>query len=176
MTLADLRTLYQYNRWANRRLLGTASRLAADDFAREAGPSGRSVREILVHILWGEWLWLQRWRGESPRRVFDPADFTIQALQSAWAEVEKDQEAVLSTLTDDRLADRVAYVNMHGQRWEYPLVHMMQHTANHSSYHRGQVSMLLRALGEEPPATDFLVYFDELPAEASSLAAAPARG
>ena len=48
-----------------------------------------------------------------------------------------------------------------GQRWEYALGHMMQHTANHSSYHRGQVVTLLRQLGKTPEATDFLVFLDE---------------
>jgi uncharacterized damage-inducible protein DinB len=37
----------------------------------------------------------------------------------------------------------------------------MQHVVNHSSYHRGQVVTLLRQLGKTPPATDFLIYFDE---------------
>ena len=48
-----------------------------------------------------------------------------------------------------------------GQRWEYALGHMMQHTANHSSYHRGQVVTLFRQLGKTPEATDFLVFLDE---------------
>jgi uncharacterized damage-inducible protein DinB len=33
---------------------------------------------------------------------------------------------------------------------------------NHSTYHRGQITTLLRQLGAEPAVTDFLVYFDEL--------------
>jgi len=51
-------------------------------------------------------------------------------------------------------------VNTRGETWRYPLTHMMQHLVNHSSYHRGQVSLMLRQLGAEPTPTDLLVFFD----------------
>jgi uncharacterized damage-inducible protein DinB len=37
----------------------------------------------------------------------------------------------------------------------------MYHLVNHSSYHRGQVTTLLRQLRAQPVATDFLVFEDE---------------
>ncbi|MGH7537021.1 MAG: DinB family protein, partial [Gemmatimonadales bacterium] len=40
---------------------------------------------------------------------------------------------------------------------------MLQHVVNHSTYHRGQVTTLLRQLGEPVAATDFLVFIDEHP-------------
>jgi uncharacterized damage-inducible protein DinB len=33
--------------------------------------------------------------------------------------------------------------------------------ANHSTYHRGQVSLMMRQLGAEPTATDFHVFLVE---------------
>jgi uncharacterized damage-inducible protein DinB len=39
---------------------------------------------------------------------------------------------------------------------------MLQHIVNHSTYHRGQLTTLLRQLGAQPCATDFLYYFDWL--------------
>jgi uncharacterized damage-inducible protein DinB len=41
------------------------------------------------------------------------------------------------------------------------LAEMLQQVLNHSSYRRGQVALLLRQLGQTPPATDFLVFLDE---------------
>jgi uncharacterized damage-inducible protein DinB len=67
----------------------------------------------------------------------------------------------LESLTDELLIRRVSYENLEGVRWEYSLAEMMQHLANHSSYHRGQIAVLLRQLGQTPPATDFLVFLDE---------------
>jgi uncharacterized damage-inducible protein DinB len=50
-----------------------------------------------------------------------------------------------------------------GTPWTYPLWQMLQHLVNHSTYHRGQVTTLLRQLGAGAVATDFLVFIDEQP-------------
>jgi len=115
-----------------------------------------------VHIIWAEWLWTRRWQGESPTQVFAPEDFHDWAtLDSRWKMVENEQQTFLENLNDQLSNIRVSYENLQGQRWEYSLVHMLQHCINHSSYHRGHVAALLRQLGQTPPATDFLVFLDE---------------
>jgi uncharacterized damage-inducible protein DinB len=161
----EIRTLFSYNRWANHRLVDASEPLSPSDFTREPGTSHGSLRGTLVHTLWSEWIWLQRWRGtspKSPKQVFAESQFPhVAAIGARWAEVERDREHFLGGLTEDRLRAPVAYENLHGQRWEYPLDHMMQHVVNHSSYHRGQVVTLLRQLGRTPPTTDSLVFFDE---------------
>ena len=158
----EVRTLYAYNRWANRRLLTTARLLPWPDFIRDLRSSHGSLRGTLVHIIWAEWLWTRRWQGESPTQVFAPEDFHDWAtLDSRWKMVENEQQTFLKNLNDQLSNIRVSYENLQGQRWEYSLVHMLQHCINHSSYHRGHVAALLRQLGQTPPATDFLVFLDE---------------
>jgi uncharacterized damage-inducible protein DinB len=162
MNVDDVRTLYAFNQWASNRLMGLAQLLSPADLTRDVGTSHGSVRGTLVHTLWAEWIWLQRWRGESPKRVFAQDDFPdVGAIESSWRDVDRDRQDFIAALTDDRLHTRFSYENLQGQRWEYSLAHMMQHVVNHSSYHRGQVVTLLRQLGQTPPATDFLVFFDE---------------
>ena len=56
--------------------------------------------------------------------------------------------AFASTLTDQLLESQVAYTNFHGERWTYPLWLLISHLTNHQSYHRGQVTTLLRQLGK----------------------------
>jgi uncharacterized damage-inducible protein DinB len=163
MSVERVRTTYAYNRWANRRLLDAVGQLQPQDFVRSLGGSFDSVQATLVHIMWAEWLWLRRWRGESPKRLFDPKDFPCVAdIESRWDGVERDQADFIARLTDERLTARISYQNFEDRRWEYTLADMMQHIANHSSYHRGQVVASLRQLGQRPPATDFLVYLDEI--------------
>jgi uncharacterized damage-inducible protein DinB len=162
MNIKEIQTLYAYNRWANRRLLKAARQLDWQDCTSEMGTSHGSVRGTLAHIIWGEWLWVRRWRGESPKGRFTPEEFPDWAsLESRWTNVEDEQEAFIKCLTDDLLEKRVSYENLRAQRWEYSLVQMMQHVVNHSSYHRGQLVTLLRQLGQTPPGTDLLVFLDE---------------
>ena len=75
MNVDDFRTLYAFNRWATNCLVGAARLLSPADLTRDIGTSHGSVRGTLVHMLWAEWIWLQRWRGESPKRVFAQDQF-----------------------------------------------------------------------------------------------------
>lgn len=162
MTLDEIRTLFGYNRWATGRILEATRRLSPGDFTRDLRTSHGSVRGTLVHTLWAEWIWLERWLGTSPKQVFAEADFRdVAAIAGRWADVERDRQRFIAGLTPARLAAAITYENLQGKMWTYSLEHMMQHVANHSTYHRGQVVTLLRQLGQTPPATDFLVYFDE---------------
>jgi len=159
-----IRQLYDYNRWADWRILAMASRLTSEDFIRPMGNSFSSVRDTLAHILGAEWIWLERWQGRSPRALLDAATFpNVQSFESRWETVKDDQTQFIDALTPQRLVEELAYVNHKGQPYSYPLWQQMVHVVNHSSYHRGQIITLLRQLGAEAASTDFLVYYDEKP-------------
>ena len=163
MELSYIRELYTYNRWANGRTLAAAGRLDPEKFTRSMGNSFSSVRDTLAHILGAEWIWMERWLGRSPKALLSAADFpTIESLQLRWKDLEQDYHGFLHSLTAARLSENLAYINRTGQRWEYPLSQQMVQVVNHSTYHRGQVTTLLRQLGAEPAVTDFLEYYDEL--------------
>lgn len=99
-----IRELYRYNRWANGRVFEVASRLNPEEYARDVGSSYPSVRDTLLHIIWAEWIWLQRWKGTSPQVVFQAADFPrLEALRARWSEVEIEQRAFLAAVTAERL-------------------------------------------------------------------------
>jgi len=161
MNRQDIELLYRYDRWANDLVFGCASKLTDEQFKRDLQSSHRSVRDTLAHIVAAEWIWLKRWLGTSPKSLFDPADFPdIASLSAKLKEVETEQIPFIETLTDQSLAGSLAYTNTKGERWEYPLGHMMQHLVNHSSYHRGQVTTMLRQLGGEAASVDLLYFFD----------------
>jgi uncharacterized damage-inducible protein DinB len=154
--------LYRYNRWASTLLLESASTLTREQFVDIVPSSFPSVRDTLVHILWAEWVWLQRWNGTSPRTAFEPKDFpAAEAVASRWAKVHAGQADFLRSLAERDLARIVRYVNLRGETWEYALWKQLLHVVNHSSYHRGQLVTMLRQLGAAPPSTDLLVFYDE---------------
>ena len=163
MDVSDIQELYRYNQWANDRVFEVVSGLTSHEFTRDLGSSFPSVRDTLIHIVWAEWVWLQRWKGSSPQRMFDATEFPhLNTLKARWVELKVEQRAFLGTVTDERLRVVVAYVNLQGQTWQYPLWREMYHVVNHSSYHRGQLTTMLRQLKAAPVTTDFLVYHDEL--------------
>ena len=73
MTRDDIQLLYEYDRWANNRVLQAVSALGAEEFTRDLGGSFGSVRDTLVHIIGGEWIWLAYWKEppDSPASLAD---------------------------------------------------------------------------------------------------------
>ncbi|MGH9320120.1 MAG: DinB family protein [Vicinamibacteria bacterium] len=162
MDLATIGTLYRYNSWANERVLDAASRLTEAEFIRELKSSYGSIRDTLTHIVWSEWIWLQRWKGESPTLVFSPSDFpNAESLRERLHKVAADRSTFLRDLSAERVLKPMEYRNIQGEVWRYPLWQQLYHLVNHSTYHRGQVATMMRQLGATPAATDFLVYYDQ---------------
>lgn len=169
MNTRDIQLLYAYNRWANERVLRAAALLADHQLRRDLGSSFSSVWGTLVHIVWGEWLWLGRWQelasgpGPSPKTCLD-----LGALGQRCVEIATAQRVFVASLSEAALERTLSYENPPGVVWTYPLGQMLQHVVNHSTYHRGQVTTMLRQLGASAVATDFLVYIDELVASRGS--------
>jgi len=166
MTADDIQLLYEYDRWANNRVLEAALTLGADDFTRDLGGSFRSVRDTLVHIVSSEWAWLTYWREPLPSAaflndlwpyadaVYDPNVFgDIAAVRAKWAEVEREQVEFVRSVTNVSLGRLLPVGDTH-----LSLAHLMQHLTNHSTYHRGQVSLMMRQLHAEPVATDYAMF------------------
>jgi uncharacterized damage-inducible protein DinB len=163
MDVADIQELYRYNQWANDRAFEAASGLTLEAFTRDVGNSYPSVRDTLTHIVWAEWIWLQRWKGTSPQHRFEAAEFPdVNTLNTRWLELKAGQRAFVEAVTGERLHAVLPYVNLQGQTWRYTLWRQMYHVVNHSTYHRGQLTTMLRQLGTVAVATDFLVFHDEL--------------
>ncbi len=158
----EIRELFAYNRWANRRFLDAAAALGDEPLRRDLGSSFPSVAATLEHILSAEWIWLERWNGRSP--TARPGHWNVGdlgGLRRAWDAVEAAQTAFVEGLDGDGLARGVDYRSLRGDPFRAPLWQLLRHVVNHSSYHRGQLATLLRQLGATPPNTDLVAYYRE---------------
>jgi uncharacterized damage-inducible protein DinB len=156
-----IRTLYDYNAWANTRVLDTSAQLTLPRFLAKAGASYDSVRDTLVHTMAAQWVWLSRWQGVSPNALFDAAQFAdLATIRAHWDEIERDTSAFLEGLDDARLAQVIAYRNTKGQPFAYPLWQMMVHQVNHATQHRSEVAVMLTQFGHSPDWLDFLYWLD----------------
>ena len=55
----------------------------------------------------------------------------------------------------------IAYRDVQGRPWRNSIRDILLHVVNHSSYHRGQVALLLGQEGKTPPVTDYIVLLRE---------------
>jgi len=162
MTPEEMRILYDYNTWANHRSLEAAAALTNEQFIRPMGSSFSSVRDTLAHICGGEWVWLERFQGRSPASLPDVAECGDAAsLRAQWAEQEQKLLAFAGKLTQEDLNRMMEYKTLKFGVYTNPLWQSMQHLVNHGTYHRGQVTTMLRQLGAQAIATDLMHFYRE---------------
>ena len=160
MNRQDVLTLYDYNAWANGRTLGAVEALGPEQFLKDLGNSFPSVRDTLVHVAGAEWAWLRRWQGESPTALIPGTDFpTFGSVKERFAAIQRERQTFLASLTEERLAQPFDYTDLAGNAYRLPLVQSMQHVVNHGTYHRGQITTMLRQLGARPVSTDMSRYY-----------------
>lgn len=169
MDPADFRVLYDYNAWANRRILEACSSLTPEQFLQDMKSSFASVRDTLTHIYGAEFIWLERWNSRAPADLPAPADFpTFESIRSKLTELDRLLIDFVLQLTPEILSRDLHYKMMNGTLQSGPLGPMLQQVANHSTYHRGQVATMLRQLGLKAVSTDLIYYHRELSKQATA--------
>ena len=161
MNVNDLQTMLDYHYWARDRMFAAIERLTPEQYNRDLGSSFKSVRDTLTHMYAAEWAWFKRWQGESPTALL-PADRfpDLASLETVWRDHEGRMRAFIGSLDENGTSRVIHYTLLSGQSGASPIWQMLQHVVNHASYHRGQLTTMLRQLGAEPPkSVDMIAYY-----------------
>jgi len=160
--LETIRLLYDYTNWADGRMFEAVAKLAPEQWTKDLGSSLKSARDTVVHVVSAQWIWLSRWTGDSPKAMFSAADYpTPASIREKWEPLAGQLAGFVAEQSEQSLAAPVNYKNLKGEPMSYPLGQLMLHTVNHSTYHRGQVTTLIRQLGAQPMSSDLVVYYAE---------------
>jgi uncharacterized damage-inducible protein DinB len=165
MATDDLLHHVKFNAWATGRVLDSVRALSAEQYSRDLGNSYGGVEGTLIHIYQADQIWFARLEGRptgslaafqppAGRETFERDWRALLDHIIAWAEG-------LSATDWDRV---VAYRNTEGRPFETPVRQIILHLVNHNSYHRGQITTLLRQLGHAPVGTDLMSYYRQLAA------------
>ena len=159
VNLLEIKRLYDYNSWANERVLESLRPISQEAFASDKGASHGSIRGIIAHIAAAEWIWLERWKGSSPAGLLSESKFeTVEIATERLRKIDYDLQEFTSRLTQADLDGSRGYKTTEGKAYSNVLSDMLLHVANHSSYHRGQIITLLRQSGAVPQSTDFILF------------------
>jgi uncharacterized damage-inducible protein DinB len=159
MNKQDILVLYKYNQWANGKILEAARNITLEQFLAEASFPHGGLRSTLTHILFGEWIWRNRWEGVSPTVRIKPEEFpTLDTLLERWQEEESRLMDFVASLTDDRLSMPFEYKNTKGVPKENILWQAMAHVVNHGTQHRAEAAAMLTEFGCSPGDVD-MIYF-----------------
>jgi uncharacterized damage-inducible protein DinB len=160
MSVALNRELYDYHRWANRRLFDVAASLG-DAVTRDMGKhwSFPTLKGMFAHIYGADHMWLTRWKGSSASRLLGDADFASMAdLRAKWDALEADQRSFVEGLAEADLARPISYKNTSGQEFRVALGPLLQHVVNHATHHRSEAATMITLISGSPPDTGINTY------------------
>ena len=169
MNAEDIRTLFEYNSWANHCTLDSCAAITTEQFTRDQSSSFKSIRDTLAHTCDAEWLWLERFHGRSHTGMPPATNYPdLTALRARWEDIERDLNDFVASLSDSDLARVYEFKTTQGVPQTQPAWQMLQHLANHGTYHRGQIATMLRQLGAKAQGTDMIIFYRERAAKAAA--------
>jgi uncharacterized damage-inducible protein DinB len=157
----DFVSLYAYNRWANRLVLGACRKLTAEQYVAEPVLGWSSVRSTLVHIAIVTEGWIRGLTGEAVGTP--PAETEFPTVDDAERHLDRAYrilDDLLPTLTPEWLNTPMTLRGA-GRSAVLPPWAVLRHVVNHATYHRGQVASKLKRFGIEQPASDFIFWMFE---------------
>jgi uncharacterized damage-inducible protein DinB len=145
-----LERLYTYNRWANDTLIPFIHLQGADQ--------NPEIMKMLSHLLNAQEIWISRIQGREMKikgvwEVYGLEECQILAQQTA-----SDWLNFIEGMVDADYTRIISYKNTLGNYYETPIIDIMCHCVNHATYHRAQVTKLMRQIGKEVINTDFITY------------------
>ncbi|MBZ0111360.1 MAG: DUF664 domain-containing protein [Thermoanaerobaculia bacterium] len=148
-----------YTLWADRQHMKALAYVAEEHRLLETGTSHGSLLGTMAHVLGAEQVWLSRFLGDPLPTVPGVAEYPdLDTLEWGFQEHGASLEFFLASLSSEQLLTDVAWQNTRGESFERPLWEPLMHMVQHSGYHRGQMTTMLRQLGYEPPVTDLIGY------------------
>ena len=155
MNLSDCTALFEQSEWADALVWASVLAVAGEDV---------DLKERLYHLHVVQASYLAIWRGQSAtppglatftslRAIRDWARGTYRELREYLPSLEPDMvEREVRVPWADYLVQRFGVARP--TSWAETVLQVNLH----STYHRGQVNTRLRALGSEPPLTDFIAW------------------
>ena len=163
MELSHVKKLFDYHHWAADKLFEALGDATAAELDKPWGGSFKTARALLRHIVGAEQLWLERFGGTSPKAMPEfPATHAGADYLAEWRKVKAREKEFVGALNPQKLGANLSYVNMKGEQHAYPMSDILTHVVNHGTYHRGQLSHLLRDLGRPGVSTDYVAWLATL--------------
>ena len=163
MQKKEILLLYEYNYWANARVLDAAANVAEPQFVTAANLSHGSLRGTLLHMLSAEWIWRMRCQeGISPSAFLSEQEMpTLAMIRSRWQTEEQAMRSFLQGLADQDLGNTVHYTTTRGVSHKNALWHLLVHVVNHGTQFRGEAGVLLAEYGHSPGDLDLIAFLRE---------------
>lgn len=141
----EFEKLFEYDRWANKKILLAIRELDEGEIREEA-------IGLISHILAAQKVWMNRIKGEKTAVEIWP-EFSAAELSQIMQENTEKLKGLIAQ------SDKTfTYQNSKGNEFNNAIGDVLTHLVIHGQHHRAQIAKLIRQAGQAPPGTDYIFF------------------
>lgn len=148
--------LFDYHIWANERILQHTNSLPKALFNDIVDSVFPTISETFGHILAVDELWFLRIKGENLKQIVAKKLNTVEETIEAFDELHNEIKHFLNDAEDHE--EVVTYTNTKGDQFQNQIYEIIHHIVNHGTYHRGNISAMIRQMGHTGVSIDYIGY------------------
>ena len=171
MKIDEIKLLYDYNDWADARILAACARVSPEQYAAATTYGHGGLRATMVHIvdnIWQQRITLQGYYQEplADEAAYDATELhedaipALAELRERWLTEQREMRTYLDTVTEETLNSTIRYV-IPGAMRERVVWHILLDVIIHATQHRSEAAALLTAYGQSPGDFDFTLFMSE---------------
>lgn len=160
--------LYDYHVWANNKFFGRLKELPQEIYDWELQSIFPSIAETLVHIYTADTIWLgvmhEKSMDEIQASIAQAQEKTknkgFEEMKMLFHHLSQEYQEFLNNESD--LDKEIFPEHPKFGRLDTYLSDLVQHVVNHGTYHRGNLSAMIRQQGYQSVPTDYVFYLYEI--------------
>ncbi|MGF2618331.1 hypothetical protein FZC84_13245 [Rossellomorea vietnamensis] len=150
--------IFNYHAWSTDKLLRYIEKEVPDTFSAEINSVFPSIKDTFQHQYEVDCLWYGRMNNNF--HIEEGSLSSPQDYRNAFQALHQEIERFISESYD--FNREVRYSTSTGEEFTNNEEELLQHLVNHGTYHRGNISAMLRQQGYAGHSTDYIYYLREL--------------
>ncbi|MBB2480787.1 damage-inducible protein DinB [Bacillus sp. APMAM] len=159
--------MYDYHVWANKRVFAKLKEVPEELLQKEIQSVFPTILDAVGHTYRVDVVWLNVMLGKSFDEIMALMGGVMEKiktmnfadLENAYQSLANQYEEFLSSL--DYKDQPVVTEHPQFGKLETTISELVQHVSNHGTYHRGNITAMLRQLGYTGASTDYIFYLFE---------------
>ncbi|KEK22881.1 DinB family protein [Bacillus gaemokensis] len=156
--------MYHYNVWGNEQIFKHLHTLPRETYHQEIQSVFSSISKVLAHVYLSDLGWLEILSGKSMNYALSLAK---ELKEKTEANGIKEMEIKFKELSDklqifikqqENLEKDILIKNPSGDQMKMSISEILLHISNHGTYHRGNITAMLRQMGHTSVMTDYGFY------------------
>ncbi|EJQ44736.1 hypothetical protein IEE_02926 [Bacillus cereus BAG5X1-1] len=157
---------FDYHVWANTRLFNRLKELPNYEiiFNEKVQSVFPSIKDTFAHIYITDYVWLHILHGKSMSEAIQDREKlqkqveakSLHELEKMFINMANQYKEFLSTLKEVNAVFVIE--NPYVGKLETSILELVQHVVNHGTYHRGNITAMIRQLGHSSTMMDFVLY------------------